>query len=173
MALTALSGLWLLNDHIFFSQTPLRSFYQHEIIIALALFVVFFGALIFYLIKSNDYKPNYAIMIGLLSVFIFLLVRLLVISPQTFNITAPGGDSYTFESHITSLERFKYCAQTFVTFALTFINSSKLTLKPLPIIPPICFWPSSSLSLFFSSSTSFFICSSPYSSIVLSFIKIC
>ena len=120
MALTALSGLWLLNDHIFFSQTPLRSFYQHEIIIALALFVVFFGALIFYLIKSNDYKPNYAIMIGLLSVFIFLLVRLLVISPQTFNITAPGGGSYAFESHITSLERFKYCAQTFVTFALTF-----------------------------------------------------
>ena len=56
MALTALSGLWLLNDHIFFSQTPLRSFYQHEIIIALALFVVFFGALIFYLIKSNDYN---------------------------------------------------------------------------------------------------------------------
>ena len=120
MAIAALAGLWLLGDLIFFSTTPLRSFYTHEVIIALSIFVVFFGALVFYLVKFSDYKPNLVVAVGLFLVFVILLIRLLVISPQTFNITAPGGDSYTFESHLTNLERFKYCAQTFVTFALAF-----------------------------------------------------
>ena len=120
MVIAALAGLWLLGDHIFFSVDPLRPFYQHEIIIALFIFVVFFGALIFYLVKFNNFKPNYVAIIGLAVVFAIMFVRLLVISPQTFNITAPGGDSYTFESHLTSLERLKYCAQAFVTFTLAY-----------------------------------------------------
>ena len=120
MLIAVLAGLWLLGDLIFFSATPLRSFYTHEIIIALAIFVVFFSALIFYLVKFENYKPNFAVMIGLLVVFLILLIRLLVISLQSFDITAPGGDAYTFESHLTSLERFKYCSQTFVTFALAY-----------------------------------------------------
>ena len=82
MTVAALAGLWLLGDHIFFSVTPLRSFYTHEIIIALVLFVVFLGALLFYLVKFHSYKPNYAIIIGLSSVFVFALIRLLVVSPS-------------------------------------------------------------------------------------------
>ncbi len=120
MAIAALAGLWLLGDHIFFSVTPLRPFYQHEIIIALCLFVVFFGALIFYLVRFNGYRPNYIVVIALFLMSLILLIRLLVISPQTFNITAPAGDSYTFESHLTNFERFKYCAQTFVAFVLAY-----------------------------------------------------
>lgn len=120
MAIAALAGLWLLGDHIFFSATPLRAFYQHEIIIALSLFVVFFGALIFYLVKYQNFKPNLIAIAGVSLVFISLLIRLLVVNPQTFNITAPAGDSYSFESHLTNLERFKYCAQTFVTLVMAY-----------------------------------------------------
>ncbi len=121
MVIAALAGLWLLSNHIFLSADPLRPFYFYEIIIAVSIFVVFFGTLIFYLVKIHGYKPN-VILIGALSlVFIILLIRLLVISPQTFNITAPNGNPYSFESHLTNLERFNYCSQLFVTFALAFL----------------------------------------------------
>ena len=121
MLITALAGLWLLADHIFLMVNPLRPLYLHEIIIILSLFVVFFGALIFYLVKWNNYKPSLILVTALSLVFIILLIRLLVISSQTFNIVAPGGDAYAFDSHLTNFERFKYCVQTFSTFAIAFL----------------------------------------------------
>ena len=121
MLITALAGLWLLADHIYLMVNPLRGLYQHEIIIILCLFILSFGALIFYLAKWHKYKPSIIVISGLSLVFIILLIRLLVISPQTFNIVAPGGTAYSFESHLTSFERFKYIVQTLATFAIAFL----------------------------------------------------
>lgn len=120
LVLSAISAFWIMSDNILFSNKPTRSFYAHELIIALVLLVILYGLLIFFLIKQYQYKPS-VISIGVLSIlFIVLLIHLCFVRPKTFDIVAPNGTSYSFMSHITSLERFRYISQLFATFLMGF-----------------------------------------------------
>ena len=118
--LTALALFWIVSDHIFFSNKPMRSFQTHETIIALVLSVLLFGLLVFFLTKQYKYKPS-VITLGVLSIlFIILLIRLCVTHTQEF-VTTHNSISYNFISEITASDKFRYISQLFATFAMGFL----------------------------------------------------